>query len=93
MKMRVLKKVLLFPIRLVLMFINLLLDLFMRVESLVAGIGGLFLLACLIYSLVNQIWIHVGILTGIIIIAGVVFVLLTAEIKVGLEILIEKLND
>ncbi len=90
--MRVLKKVLLFPIRLVLMFINLLLDLFMRVESLVAGIGGLFLLACLIYSLVNQIWIHVGILTGIII-AGVVFVLLTAEIKVGLEILIEKLND
>ena len=90
--MRVLKKVLLFPIRLVLMFINLLLDLFMRVESLVAGIGGLFLLACLIYSLVNQIWINVGILTGIII-AGVVFVLLTAEIKVGLEILIEKLND
>ena len=90
--MRVLKKVLLFPIRLVLMFINLLLDLFMRVESLVAGIGGLFLLACLIYSLVNQIWIHVGILTGIII-AGVLFVLLTAEIKVGLEILIEKLND
>ena len=90
--MRVLKKVLLFPIMLVLMFINLLLDLFMRVESLVAGIGGLFLLACLIYSLVNQIWIHVGILTGIII-AGVVFVLLTAEIKVGLEILIEKLND
>ena len=90
--MRVLKKVLLFPIRLVLMFINLLLDLFMRVESLVAGIGGLFLLACLIYSLVNQIWIHVGILTGIII-AGVVFVLLTAEIKVGLEILIEKLYD
>ena len=70
------------------MFINLLLDLFMRVESLIAGIGGLFLLACLIYSLVNQIWIHVGILTGIII-AGVVFVLLTAEIKVAIEILLE----
>lgn len=86
--MRILKKVLLFPIRLVLMFINLLLDLFMRVESLIAGIGGLFLLACLIYSLVNQIWIHVGILTGIIF-AGMVFVLLTAEIKVGIEILLE----
>ena len=84
MKMRILKKVLLFPVRLVLMFINLLLDLFMRVESLVAGIGGLFLLVCLIYSLINWIWIHVGILTGIIV-AGVVFVLLTAEIKVGLK--------
>lgn len=88
--MRILKKVLLFPIKWVLMFINLLLDLFMRVESLVAGIGGLFLLACLIYSLINRIWIHVGILSGIIVV-GVVFVLLTAEIKVGLEILLEKL--
>lgn len=89
--MRILKKVLLFPIKLVLMFINLLLDLFMRVESLVAGIGGLFLLACLIYSLINRIWIHVGILSGIIVV-GVVFVLLTAEIKVGLEIMLEKMS-
>lgn len=89
--MRILKKVLLFPIRLVLMFINLLLDLFMRVESLIAGIGGLFLLACLIYSLINRIWIHVGILSGIIAV-GVIFVLLTAEIKVGIEILLEKIS-
>jgi len=89
--MRILKKVLLFPIKLVLMFINLLLDLFMRVESLVAGIGGLFLLACLIYSLINRIWIHVGILSGIIVV-GVVFVLLTAEIKVAMEILLEKIS-
>lgn len=89
--MRILKKVLLFPIRLVLMLVNLLLDLFMRVESLVAGIGGLFLLACLIYSLINRIWIHVGILSAIIIV-GVIFVLLTAEIKVGIEILLEKIS-
>lgn len=91
MKMRTLKKVLLLPIKLVLMFVNLLLDLFMRVESLVAGIGGLFLLACLIYSLINRIWIHVGILSGIIVV-GVVFVLLTAEIKVAIEILLEKME-
>ena len=90
MKMRILKKVLLFPLRLVLMFINLLLDLFMRVESLVAGIGGLFLLACFIFSLINRIWIHVGILSGIIVV-GVIFVLLTAEIKVAIEILLEKM--
>ena len=88
--MRILKKVLLFPVKLVLMFVNLLLDLFMRVESLVAGIGGLFLLACLIYSLINRIWIHVGILSGIIVV-GVVFVLLTAEIKVAIEILLEQM--
>lgn len=83
------EKVLLFPVRLVLMFINLLLDLFMRVESLVAWIGGLFLLVCLGYSLIKRIWIHVGILSGIIVV-GVIFVLLTEEIKVGIEILLEK---
>lgn len=88
--MRILKKGLLFPIKLVLMFINLLLDLFMRVESLVAGIGGLFLLVCLVYSLINRIWIHVGILSGIIVV-GVVFVLLTAEIKMAIEILLERM--
>lgn len=89
--MKLLKKVLLFPVKLVLMFVNLLLDLFMRVESVVAGIGGLFLLACLIYSLINRIWIHVGILSGIIVV-GVIFVLLTAEIKVGIEILLERMS-
>ena len=89
--MRILKKVLLFPVRLVLKFINLLLDLFMRVESLITGIGGLFLLVCLIYSLINRIWIHVGILSSIIVV-GVIFVLLTAEIKVWIEILLEKMS-
>ena len=85
------KKVLLFPIRLVLMCINLLLDLFMRVESLIAVIGGMFLRACLMYSLINRIWIHMGILSGIIVV-GAVLVLLTAEIKVGVEILVEKIS-
>ena len=88
--MRTLKKILLFPLRLVLMLLNVLLDLFMRVESLVAGIGGLFIVGCLIYSIVNQIWIHVGLLTGILVV-GIIFVLLTAEIKVGIEILLAKM--
>lgn len=88
--MRTLMKILLFPFRLVLMLLNVLLDLFMRVESLVAGIGGIFIVGCLIYSIVNQIWIHVGILTGILVVC-VIFVLLTAEIKVGIEILLEKM--
>lgn len=88
--MRTLMKILLFPLRFVLMLLNVLLDLFMRVESLVAGIGGIFIVGCLIYSIVNQIWIHVGILTGILVV-GVIFVLLTAEIKVGIEILLEKM--
>ena len=89
--MRTLKKILLFPFRLVLVLLNVFLDLFMRVESLVAGIGGLFIDGCLIYSIVNQIWIHVGLLTGILVL-GIIFVLLTAEIKIGIEILLAKMG-
>lgn len=88
--MRMLKRVLLFPLRLLLMFIGLLVDLFIKAECFVAGIGGLFLVGCLIYSIVNQIWIHVGLLSGILVI-GIIFVLLTAEIKVGIEILLDKM--
>jgi len=88
--MKKLKKVLLFPFRLVLMFIGLLVDLFIKAECFVAGIGGLFIVGCLIYSIINQIWVHVGILSGILVL-GIIFVLLTAEIKVGIEILLEML--
>lgn len=89
--MRVMKKVLLFPVRLVLMFIGLLVDLFIKAECYIAGIGGLFLLSCLIYSIINQVWGNVVLLTGMIV-AGVIFLLLTAEIKVWIEILLEKMT-
>lgn len=89
--MRVMKKVLLFPVRLVLTFIGLVVDLFIKVECYIAGIGGLFLLACLIYSIIDQIWGNVALLTGMIV-AGVIFLLLTAEIKVWIEILLKKMT-
>ena len=87
--MRILKKVLLFPIRLVLKLINLLLDLCMRIESLIAGLGGLFLLASIIYSVKNQFWSNVVLLV-IALVLGVVFLLVTAELKVWVEIILEK---
>lgn len=89
--MRMLKKIILFPIKLVLRIIGLVVDLFIKAECFVAGIGGLFLVACLIHSIINQIWINVGLLSGIIVI-GVLFVLFTAEVKVGIEILLEKMT-
>lgn len=88
--MRMLKKVLLFPARLVLMFINLLLDLCMRIESLIADLGGLFLLASIIYSVKNRFWSSVVLLV-IALVLGVVFLLVTAELKVWVEILLEKM--
>jgi len=89
--MRVLRKIVLFPIKLVLMVIGLLVDLFIKAECFVAGIGGLFLLACLIYSVINQIWINVGLLSGILGI-GIILLLLSAEIKVRIEILLDMVS-
>ena len=65
-------------------------DLFIKAECLIAGIGFLFLAICLIYSMVKQMWLQAGIFVAIIVVA-IVFVLMTAEIKVWLEILQEKL--
>lgn len=89
--MSVLRKIVLFPIKLLLRVIGLLVDLFIKAECFVAGIGGLFLLVCLFHSIINQIWINVGLLSGIIVI-GVLLVLFTAEVKVGIEILLEKMS-
>lgn len=87
--MRLLRKIILFPIKLVLRILGLFVDLFIKAECFVAGIGGLFLVACLIHSIINQIWINIGLLSGILVL-GIIFVLLTAEIKVGIEILLDK---
>lgn len=84
------KKVLLFPIRMIVKLLGLLMDLFIKAECLVAGIGFLFLAICLIYSMVKQLWLQAGIFVAIIVVA-IVFVLMTAEIKVWLEILEKKL--
>ena len=89
--MRVIKKVLLFPVRRILMLIGLLVDLIIKAECLVAGVGGLFLVACIIYSIKNQIWVSVGLLVGTIVL-GAILLLATAEIKVWIEILIQKLK-
>ena len=89
--MRMLRKIILFPIKLVLGILGLFVDLFIKAECLVAGIGGLFLVACLIHSIINQIWINVGLLSGIAVI-GIIVVLLSAEIKMWIEIIQEKLS-
>ena len=68
--MKLLKKVLLFPVKLVLMFINMLLDLFMRVEVGCRNRWAV-LLACLIYSLINRITFMWGYFQALLLLVGV----------------------
>lgn len=84
------KKIMLFPIRVVLKLVGILMDLFIKAECWVVGIAFMILAICVVLAVVNQMWLQAGILAGIV--AAVVVVLfLTAEIKLCLELIIEKL--
>ena len=84
------KKIMLFPIRIIFMLVGILMDLFIKAECWVGGIAFLILAICVVLAVVNQMWLQVGILAGIV--AAVVVVLfLTAEIKLCVEMIIEKM--
>lgn len=84
------KKIMLFPIRIIFMLAGILMDLFIKAECWIGGIAFLILAICVVLAVVNQMWLQVGILAGIV--AAVVVVLfLTAEIKLCVEMIIEKL--
>ena len=85
------KKILLFPVKMIVGILNFLMGLFIRVESFVGGLVFLFLIICLILALINQMWQQVAIFVGI---AGIsiIVLLLSAEIKATLETFLEKLS-
>ena len=84
------RKIILFPIRMLLMLAEVLLELFIKVESWAAGIVFLALGTFILIALINQMWLQMGILVGFAFVT--LFVLfLTAEIKLSLELLIDKM--
>ncbi len=85
------KKVLLFPVYLVLQVINLILELGIRLGSWIGGIALLFLGVCLVLAVINQMWLQTGLLAGITVV-GLLLLFFTATIKAGIEILIEKID-
>lgn len=84
------KKVILFPIRMILMLAGVLIDLFIKVECWVSGIAFVILAVCIILAVVNQMWLQAGILAGIVLIV-VLALFLTANIKIWVDILAEKM--
>lgn len=84
------RKIILFPIRMLLMLAEVLLELFIKIECWAAGIVFLALGTFILIALINQMWLQMGILVGFAFVT--LFVLfLTAEIKLSLELLIEKM--
>ena len=84
------KKVILFPIRMILMLAGVLIDLFIKAECWVSGIVFVILAVCIILAVVNQMWLQAGILAGLVLIM-VLALFLTANIKIWVDILAEKM--
>lgn len=84
------RKIIIFPIRMLLMLAGIILELCIKVECWAAGTFLMVLGIFLLIALINHMWLQMGILAGFAFIT--LFVLfLTAEIKLSLELLIEKM--
>lgn len=84
------KKVILFPIRMILMLAGVLIDLFIKAECWVSGIAFVILAVCILLAVINQMWLQAGILAGLVLIM-VLTLVLTANIKIWVDILAEKM--
>ena len=89
--MRIVKKIVIFLFIIVLSILSRLIDLIIKAECWVAGVGYLLLAILAILAIMKQQWLQVGIFAGM---AGVgaTFLLLSANIQVLLEDSLEKLK-
>ena len=86
-----LKKICLMPVILVLGIAEILVKIIIKLECWIAGIGLLIIGLCVLLAVFNQMWLQLGILTGVLL-AGVLVMLLSAEIQVGVEMLLDRMK-
>ena len=90
--MRILKKIIIFPIFVVLVLIKTLLDLIIKAECWVAGVGFLLLATLAVLAIIKQQWLQFGffaVLAGL----GLVILFLSANVQVLIEDGMEKLKQ
>ena len=90
--MRVLAKIAVFPLVIVLTLAGLLVRVFIKLGSMVAGVATLLLAICAILALVNKMWLQLGIF-GIIFAAMMISLLTSAELQVWIDVATERLKS
>ena len=90
--MRIVKKIVIIPIILVLSILSRLINLIIKAECWVAGVGFLLLAILAILASIKHQWLQVGIFAGM---AGVgaIFLFLSANIQILLEDSLERLKS
>lgn len=89
--MKMLARVALLPIIIVLRIMGVAVDLIIKIECWAAGIVFLFLGICISLAVMNQLWLQTGIFAGMFG-TGVLVLLLTAEVKLFIEGLIDRIT-
>ena len=89
--MKIVKKIVTFPIVIVLSVLRCLIDLIIKAECWVAGVGFLLLAILAILAVIKQQWIQVGVFAGLAGI-GILLLFLSANIQVWIEKGLERLK-
>ena len=84
------KRIILFPFRILFVLVGGLLDLFIKAECWICGIAFMILAVCILLAVVNQMWLQAGILAGCVL-AVLLGMFFTANIKIWIDLLAEKL--
>ncbi len=90
--MRVLNNLVLFPLRVVLSALQFILNIFIKIECLVAGIVLVFLGICAVLSLINGMWLQLGIF-AMIIVAVLILLFISAQIMLCVELAYDKIHE
>ncbi len=90
--MRIVKKIVIFLFIIVLRILSWLINLIIKAECWVAGVGFLLLAILAILAIINRQWLQVGIFAGM---AGVgaIFLLMSANIQILLEDGLERMKQ
>ena len=89
--MRIIKKIVTFPIIIVLSILSRLIDLIIKAECWVAGVGFLLLAILAILAVIKQQWLQVSAFAGLAG-AGVVLLFLSANIQICIEDMLKRLK-
>jgi len=89
--MRVIKKIVAFPLIILVSLLGLIAKLFIKLGSLVAGVGILLLAIFAVLALVNKMWTQLGIF-GILFVAMLIILLAAVEIEMWAENAVEVLK-
>lgn len=89
--MKIVKKIVVYPIIIVLSILSRLINLIIKAECWVAGVGFLLLAILAILAIIKHQWLQVGIFAGMAG-SGALLLLLSANIQLGIETMIERLG-